>query len=397
LFHHELEVVQRWWSLPVGCPLPADDGATYILLFAGFPGGAAGPDVRDAVFAVTYRPLLSVVRPLRLALPQVVGDVEFHVRSADWIAHGHHDDARYNNVVLHVVFSPDSKRRTIRQDGVGVPVCCLHDVVMPGGWPLPPPVPLRGNWPCHNVMSDLNSDEIAHVLSQAGQLRFEQKTHTFVEDMHTRQSLPTNSPFSVYDQSLIIALAEGLGYGRDRAFFRAVGLSLLHQQSAQSVQTLPEPLGRACYPAPLDAHRLRGLGRLADSWRLVGVWRTFHSLLLLYAQQTDSEWLEAIRAVFCDAKISLARADILIINVVLPFAAAVGLIERDTFLYELALRLYLAHPGLSENRVIRLMCQQLHLSALPQGSCQQQGLQHIYQQTCREKRCEHCILGKREI
>ncbi|HTK08615.1 MAG TPA: hypothetical protein VL485_15715 [Ktedonobacteraceae bacterium] len=85
------------------------------------------------------------------------------------------------------------------------------------------------------------------------------------------------------------------------------------------------------------------------------------------------------------------------VNVVLPFAAAIGLIERDTFLSELALRLYLAHPGLSENRVTRLMCQQLRLSALPQGSCQQQGLQHIYQQTCREKRCAHCILGKREL
>jgi hypothetical protein len=363
-------------------------------LFAGLPGGATGPDVRDAVFAVSYRPLLSVVQSLHLASSQVVGDVEFHVRAADWMVHGHHHDARYNNVVLHVVFSLDSRHLTRRQDGMDVPVCCLQDVVAPGTWPLPPSAPRLVDWPCHAVMPNLRPDEVVRILSLAGQIRFEQKTHAFVEEVHARLSLFSASLFSVYDQSLIVALAEGLGYGRDRYFFRATGLSLLH---AQNIQAMPEPLGRALYPAPLDARRLRGLGRLVDSWRLGGAWQTFYKLLFPDVERTDSERLQAIRTVFCAAEISLARADILIVNVVLPFAAAIGLIERDTFLSELALRLYLAHPGLSENRVTRLMCQQLRLSALPQGSCQQQGLQHIYQQTCREKRCAHCILGKREL
>ncbi|HEY4387684.1 MAG TPA: DUF2851 family protein, partial [Ktedonobacteraceae bacterium] len=237
--HHELEVAQRWWSLPPGCPLPTNDGATYTLLFAGLPGGATGPDVRDAVFAVSYRPLLSVVQSLHLASSQVVGDVEFHVRAADWIVHGHHHDARYNNVVLHVVFSLDSRHLTTRQDGIDVPVCCLQDVVGPGAWPLPPPSPCLVDWPCHAVMPDLRPDEVVRILSRAGQIRFEQKTYAFVEEVHARLSLLTDSLFSVYDQSLIVALAEGLGYGRDRYFFRATGLSLLHEQN---IQAMPEPL-----------------------------------------------------------------------------------------------------------------------------------------------------------
>ncbi len=56
--YHELKVARRWWSLPSGSPLPASNGATYTLLFAGLPGGTTGPDVRDAVFSVSYRPLL---------------------------------------------------------------------------------------------------------------------------------------------------------------------------------------------------------------------------------------------------------------------------------------------------------------------------------------------------
>jgi hypothetical protein len=390
--HHELEVAQRWWSLLSGSPLPASNGATYTLLFAGLPGGAAGPDVRDAVFAVSYRPLLSAVQPSRLAVPHIVGDVEFHVHSAAWFAHGHHRDVRYNSVVLHVVFSFDSKHPTYREDGTEVPVCCLHDVALSGTWPLHPTTPEHEEWPCHTIMPQLDPVEVQHMLLRAGQLRFEQKIDAFVEEVHTRMGLLTDTSFSVYDQVLIVALAEGLGYGRDRLFFRALGLSLLQGQPGQTLtDMLPEPLGRSLQPAPLDARRLQSLGLLLDIWRQTGAWHPFSSLLL-NAEQTETQRLQALQTVFCAVGISLVRADILIINGILPFAAAIGLIEHDQLLYEQALRCYLAHPGLSANRITRLMGQQLRLASLPQGSCQQQGLQYIYQQTCREKRCEHCIL-----
>jgi hypothetical protein len=95
--------------------------------------------------------------------------------------------------------------------------------------------------------------------------------------------------------------------------------------------------------------------------------------------------------------LSLARTDILICNVVLPFAAAVALLEHDTLLYERAQAIYMQHPGLVSNRITRMMSAQLRLPEEPRGSCQQQGLHYIYQQTCREKRCEVCLIGKRDI
>ena len=231
---YEKDVAHRWYALSPGVRLPLSNGDTYQLIFAGRPGSALGPDVRDAVFH-----------------PGSVGDVEFHIRASDWFTHLHHIDARYNNVILHVVLILDDLTPTLRQDGVIIPTCSLQDVSsLPR---LPHTTNLTITWPCHSMMQEMSTVECTSLLRYAGLLRFEQKTHTFVELLH-------NGP--AYDTCLILALAEGLGYGRDRAFFRAAGSYLLGLADDP-----PEPLGRTPNPPPLDAQRLRVLHNLVEQWR----------------------------------------------------------------------------------------------------------------------------------
>jgi Protein of unknown function (DUF2851) len=355
---YEHEVARRWYALPPGALLPLSNGDTCRLLFAGRPGSAAGPDVRDAVLRFSQDK------------KQRAGDVEFHVRASDWFAHRHHTDARYNSVLLHVVLICDNTFPALRQNGTSIPMCSLYDL------PLLRRHQAAAIWPCHAVMQQMDGEERARLLHQAGLLRFEQKTHAFVEQLHAASP---QGPFSAYDACLIPALAEGLGYGRDRAFFRAAGQRLLGLSS-----DVPEPLGRAFNPSPLDAGRLSVLRKLIFQWRSAGAWQTLKR----------AAWspLGEIRAIF--AGLSSARADILICNVVLPFAAAVALIENDGILAEQTRKLYLEHPGLSSNRVTRAMSQQLQLGAEPEGACRQQGLHYIYQQTCQEKRCAQCMVGQ---
>ncbi len=381
----EDEIARWWWALPSECILPLSDGRSYQLLFAGQPGGAMGPDVRDAVLC-TSMPRLSLVGEKGQQIvhrQQQAGDVEFHIRSSDWRVHQHDADPRYNNVVLHVVLLCDDPLPTTRQDAVVVPVCSLYDL------PSLLSASTRAAWPCQDVMQQLSDEERFKLLRRAGLLRFEQKTHIFVEQLH---SISLSNRLDSYDICLIPALAEALGYGRNREFFRAVGLYLL-----DGARGVPEPLGRSAQPAPLDIQRLRVISKLVEQGYSSGVWRMLRNVLQPSVPCSIANLLQALRSVFCDLALSLARTDILICNVVLPFAAAVALLEHDVRLIERAQELYVEHPGLSSNRVIRMMCAQLQLKEVPHGSCQQQGLHYIYQQTCREKHCTVCVMGKKAL
>jgi hypothetical protein len=110
--------------------------------------------------------------------------------------------------------------------------------------------------------------------------------------------------------------------------------------------------------------------------------------------RTNEQLLQVLREALRNVGLSLARADILLCNVVLPFAAAIALIEHHTLLGQRAEELYLLHPGLPSNRITRMMITQLQLTSEPRGSCQQQGLHYIYQQTCQAKDCDRCIAGR---
>ena len=364
-------MTRRWWALPAGVLLPLSDGERYRLLSPGRPGGSHGPDVRDAVFCSA------------LSLPgeeeHRAGDVEFHVRASEWFAHQHQHDARYNNVILHVVLVLDDPAVALRQDGMSIPTCCLNDLPLTSG--------AAPAWPCQQEKEQVDQGERARLLRHAGLLRFDQKTRAFVELLRAAHA---QAPFSGCDACLIIALAEGLGYGRDRSFFRAAGHYLLG-----IVTEAPEPLGRTPEPPSLDAQRLRALRNLVERWRSAGAWHTLRQALTADTQATAiNQTIRRLRAEFTG--LSTARIDILVCNVVLPFAAAVAFLEGDEALCERARLLYTHYPGLPSNQVTRAMSRQLQLKAEPRGACQQQGLHHIYQHTCREKRCTHCLAGKRE-
>src|SRR5947207_5197018 len=277
---YEYEVARRWYALPAGILLPLSSGSSCQLLFAGRPGSAVGPDVRDVVLHFSQEEIHSV------------GNVEFHVRASDWFVHQHHTDARYNSVLLHVVLICDNTSPVLRQDGTSIPMCSLYDIPLSRSR-----LPLAA-WPCQSVMQHLSNEERTSLLLHAGLLRFEQKAHVFVEQLHAGSS---QGSFNAYDVCLIVALAEGLGYGRDRAFFHAAGQYLLGLTNE-----LPEPLGRTFDPPSLDASRLSVLRKLVEQWRSGGAWWTLKKAIDS-SPGHGSPPLRELRVIF--AGLGTARAD----------------------------------------------------------------------------------------
>lgn len=55
------------------------------------------------------------------------GNVEIHVKSSDWYAHQHDEDDRYDNVILHVVWSDDAS--VFRKDGSLIPTLELKNYI----------------------------------------------------------------------------------------------------------------------------------------------------------------------------------------------------------------------------------------------------------------------------
>ena len=62
-----------------------------------------------------------------IAKQEWAGNVEIHINSSHWFAHGHQEDAAYEGVILHVVWEHD--REIFRSDGSAIPVLEIKSIV----------------------------------------------------------------------------------------------------------------------------------------------------------------------------------------------------------------------------------------------------------------------------
>ncbi|MDF2455743.1 MAG: hypothetical protein K0R51_1736 [Cytophagaceae bacterium] len=89
--------LQMAWKLSVlaGQSLKTVQGDTMEIIFPGYgPSSLGGPDF-------TYA-------KIKINDTLWVGSVEIHLLSSQWYAHKHHQDEKYNNVILHVVWENDA-------------------------------------------------------------------------------------------------------------------------------------------------------------------------------------------------------------------------------------------------------------------------------------------------
>jgi hypothetical protein len=140
----------------------------------------------------------------------------------------------------------------------------------------------------------------------------------------------------------------------------------------------------------IERMRARGLLAWHTRWRRTGPWPALAAALSAGDARQGVIALRAALQVAERGAVSPGRANIVAVNVALPFAAALATLHDDEALAHRARAVYEAWPGLTSNQIVREMARTLGLARLPRGALAQQGLHHLWRHTCREKQCARC-------
>jgi len=177
--------------------LRATDSREVQVLKTGFWNGDAGPDFVKAEVIIDGK--------------LYAGDVEVHIKSSDWQAHGHHNDSKYNDVIIHVVLWDDAiNLRTAKENGEKIPTLALHvrlDETIGKLLDDFHQQPIEND--CRASSTQIDCEKLAEVLEGMGQERFIEKTENLQKRFHD----------SDLEQVLYEGIMEALGYAKNREPF----------------------------------------------------------------------------------------------------------------------------------------------------------------------------------
>lgn len=374
----EAELIARWgagaWR---GRTLRAENGDRYTLVYQGRPGGGAGPDFRDAT--------------LRAASGErVTGDIELHLSPAGWRAHGHATDPRYNNVALHVTLRAGASagpEGTPLASGRRAPLVTLAAQPEEAEALSAPP------WPCAPPAGEkAPGARYAELTRRAGWARLRERASALAIARARAALAGAGGLWEPADRALFTAVAEALGYGRDRDALRRCGERLAGGADPEALAAEIARLGA------VERRRVAGLLALRARWREPGPLGALRGALEAGAARAGARG--AVRALVEELAapgkgiISRGRARIIAINVALPFLLLDARDTGDNARWELITTAIEGFPGLPSNQITRVMAAQLGLTR-PAGALAQQGLHHLWERHCREKRCAGCPCAPR--
>ena len=359
-----------------------------------------------------------------------IGNIEIHERSSDWFKHGHHADAGYNSVILHIASEIDTE--ISRSNGERIPQIQLIC-----------PEAVRTNYkelletdsypPCYRIIPSL-SPFTAHSWMTALQMeRFEQKATLLNERLKRCQGN--------WEDAFFITLARNFGFGLNGdAFetwahqlpFRAVDK---HRNDLFQIEAiffgqagiLEDSDGDGYYLRlkkeytylqhkfgliPMDASLWRFLRLRPANFphiRIAQLACLYHRAYGLLSRIMETETLQGVRDILKGGTseywlthytfggsspsrpktLSNTSLDLLIINTVVTFLYAYGLHKGNpvlcaragSFLEELK----------AENNYITRMWEQCGMKA--SNAADSQALIQLKKEYCDKKKCLYCRIG----
>ncbi len=381
--------------------LITEAGERMRVIYPGRRSAQAGPDFRDAVLVTENG-------------RKVHGDVEIHTSAPGWYSHGHHEDANYNGVVLHVVLSPKGHTDTRMRSGINAPILALETVADRLDEAQDTATP---KMPTLDALR--NDADIAATLDAAGDARFLAKSHGFALDIAQIGA----------DEALYCGIMDALGYATNRKAFRALTQRVPYRVLAQfrheppatrllAVKALllgksglinrvddaesPDELRRIYRRMPKRMFRpLRPLSE--KDWKLFRVRPSNHPALRIIgaAHVIDGCLHDGIADTFAASLsqggtkvltarlehppyIGKGRARDILINIALPFLHACAAEVGNRELADTAQAAYATTPKLQDNEITREMRRLLNIgNEVKMTARRQQGMIHLYKAAVR--------------
>lgn len=160
-----------------------------------------------------------------------IGNVEMHLRASEWIAHGHHEDKAYNNVILHVVYEEDAVIQ--RMDGTRIPCLVIKNYLRENLSGIYEQLQQNTLWiPCRNQLQ--NVSEICKNSWWQRMLieRMEQKTERIGEDLQRNNRN--------WEETFYLHLARSFGLSNNELPFemlaRTLPLSIISRHRDRPLQ-----------------------------------------------------------------------------------------------------------------------------------------------------------------
>jgi len=434
----EERLSRAWQALPPGTEVATSEGEQLRVVYPGRRNRGSGPDFLGAV--------------LETREGELRGAVEVHQRTSDWARHRHGADREYAGVVLHVVGRDDgaTSRAT---GGRQLPLLELDpatsDACASGSAALFPCASHPNSAPPLVQAGDERFDDNVTRLRRALDAGADVDQLAYVEvaaalgysrNVEPMRTLAEHAPLAAVRAAGTAPRAEALLLGTAGLLPSQRHLPARRRRDAYA-QTLERlwPLLRR--PAALRAYqwdhaqsrpenspvrRVAALARLALAWPEASLAAALRTHLngpaaarrlaeLFTVPCSDGYWaahwdfgvaargavggaVEHAAGNRVPALVGPSRAADVVVNVLLPLAAALAERDLDSSLAGAARTAYQSHPPLAENWITRLVRERAALfdeRAAARTAREQQGLIAVYERTCHALRCADCVLGRR--
>ena len=413
-FLHYVWKFQKFRDLP----LKTTDGQELTVFHPGTHNYDAGPDFSEA--------------KIKIDSIEWAGQVEIHIKSSDWLKHRHQHDAKYDNVILHVVWQHD---KDIEVQGQPIPTLEIAEIV--DSSILENYKSLSGNLyeiACSDQIIDINDLKIHSTLTRMVSERLEAKGRGVVEPLLTATQ-------NNWEQVAFIMLARSLGMKTNSESFEAlakglpINILLKHQHTPKQIEALIFGCGGFLDTVPVDDYHdqlkseydfLKHKYELATTPRRAN-WKfsklrppNFPTVRLaqlsaivaesrgIFSWMLESENVEEVKKKL-GVKVSdywLTHYDFgkkgtttksignttinsIIINGLVPVISKYGNNQGDETLLEKALN-WLEQLPSEDNKITRKWSK---IMAPQKDAFGTQGQIHLFNEYCTKRRCLHCEIG----